>query len=125
MASLPSILSWILTGHLLRNTLHSQLKQKNILNFDGGNTLFSLDIIIRFYYNTANFYIHNSYFILKVLSATFFASLLLQNLEEYFSFYFKGTFHSQENYILELYNIFKFHDVIRYLSKKRKINFVE
>ena len=48
----------------------------------------------------------------------------LSNQEKCFLFRFKSSFCSQENQILELY-VFKFHDVIKCLSVKQEINFIE
>ena len=60
-----------------------------------------------------------------------FASLFLglkestcQMKKSVFLFHFKTYFRSCENQILELY-IFKFHDVIKYISIKQEIHFTE
>ena len=68
---------------------------------------------------------------LKVVSATFLRVCYLnlndstcQIRKNIFLFHSKSSFCSQENQILELY-IFKFHDVIKCLSVKQEIHFIE
>ena len=58
-----------------------------------------------------------------------FASLFFKSKRQHswncgkcFLFHFKSSFHSRENQILE-FQIFKFHDVIKYLSIKQEIHF--
>ena len=46
------------------------------------------------------------------------------NKEKCFLFYFKSSFHSRENQILE-FKIFNFHDVIKCLSIKQGTHFTE
>ena len=46
------------------------------------------------------------------------------NLEKYFLFHFRSSFHSQENEILEFY-ILKFHGIIKCLSIKQEIHFTK
>ena len=65
---------------------------------------------------------------LKVLSAAFllvcFLSLNKSTCQTRKNVHFKSYFRSRENQILEFY-IFKFHDVIKFLSIKQKICFNE
>ena len=66
--------------------------------------------------------------VLKAVSATFLLVFFkskrehLSNYEKCFLFHFKSSFRSRENQILEVY-IFKFYDVIKFLSINERNTF--
>ena len=68
---------------------------------------------------------------LKIVSATFLLVCFLsrnksicQSRKNIFLLHFKTSFRSRENQVLE-FQIFRFHDVIEYLSINQEIYFIE